>query len=369
MDTVVFERVAVGAPGRTAPRLRLKLLGLAALVLAFAAAAVGYGRYWWTTGRFIETTDDAYVGGNITAVAPHVAGFIAQILVKDNQYVHAGELLIRLDDRDFRAALDHAEAVAAARRAALAALEAKTTLQQAAINEAAAELAVATARAKFAAEDAARYRDLALTSYGTKQNAERSSAADAAAQSAVQAAQAKLTAARQQIAVLDAETAEARAGCAQAAADVETARLNLGYTQIRSPIDGYIGNRAAQTGAYVAQNAYLVSVIPAQGLWIDANFKEDQLAAMRPGQPATVTADVRPDKIFHGHVVSLAPGTGAVFSVIPPENATGNFTKIVQRVPVRIALDDARLGELRSGLSTTVSVDTRRASAAAGDAE
>jgi len=130
---------------------------------------------------------------------------------------------------------------------------------------------------------------------------------------------------------------------------------------IRSSIDGYIGNRAAQVGAYVASGAYLVSVIPAHGLWVDANFKEDQLARMRPGQPATIIADVLPGKTFHGHVESLAPGTGAIFSVIPPENATGNFTKIVQRVPVRIALDDAdaRLGELRPGLSTTVSVDTK----------
>jgi membrane fusion protein (multidrug efflux system) len=170
-----------------------------------------------------------------------------------------------------------------------------------------------------------------------------------------------LAAARQQMSVLQAEIAAARAGVAQAKADVETARLNLGYTEIRSPIDGYVGNRAAQVGAYVASGAYLLSVIPSRGLWVDANFKEDQLARMRPGQTATVVADVLPGKTLHGHVASLSPGTGAIFSVIPPENATGNFTKIVQRVPVRIALDDgdARLGELRPGLSATVSVDTR----------
>ncbi|HVB14961.1 MAG TPA: HlyD family secretion protein, partial [Stellaceae bacterium] len=161
----------------------------------------------------------------------------------------------------------------------------------------------------------------------------------------------------------DAAIAEAQAGVAQAEADLETARLNLGYTEIRSPIDGYVGNRAAQVGAYVSSGAYLLSVIPARGLWIDANFKEDQLSSLRPGQPASVVADVLPGKVFHGHVQSLAPGTGALFSVIPAENATGNFTKIVQRVPVRIALDDgdARLGALRPGLSMTVSVDTRNA--------
>jgi membrane fusion protein (multidrug efflux system) len=363
MDTVVLERRAPAAPVRRHLKFARKTLALAGLALALTTGGVGYGRYWWATGRFIESTDDAYAGGNVTPVSPHVAGFVSQILVTDNQYVHAGQLLIRLDERDFRAAFDHAEAVATGRQAALAALEAKYVLQQAMIRQAEANLRAKIAQAIFAAEDAVRYRNLALTSYGTRQNAERTSAAEDEAQSATQSAQAGLTAARQQLTVLEAEIAEARAGVAQAKADLETARLNLGYTEIRSPIDGYVGNRAAQVGAYVASNAYLLSVIPAHGLWVDANFKEDQLAHMRSGQPATIVADVLPDKVFHGHVLSLAPGTGAVFSVIPPENATGNFTKIVQRVPVRIALDDgeARLGALRPGLSTTVSVDTRPA--------
>jgi membrane fusion protein, multidrug efflux system len=359
MDTVVLERATTTTRARRHLKIGRKSFLLSCIALALTVGSVGYGRYWWTTGRFVETTDDAYVGGNITPVAPHVAGFVAAILVNDNQYVHAGQLLIRLDERDFRAALDHAEAVANARRAALAALEAKQLLQQAMIHEAEANLNAKVAHATFTAADAIRYRDLALTTYGTRQNAERSSAADAAAQSATRAAQAGLAAARQQLAVLDAEIAEAHASVAQAEADLETARLNLSYTEIRSPIDGYVGNRSAQVGAHVASDAYLVSVSPAHGLWVDANFKEDQLAQMRAGQQATVVADVLPDKVFHGHVLSLAPGTGAVFSVIPPENATGNFTKIVQRVPVRIGLDDARLGELRPGLSTTVSVDTK----------
>ena len=144
-------------------------------------------------------------------------------------------------------------------------------------------------------------------------------------------------------------------------ADLETARLNLAYTEIRSPIEGYIGNRAAQVGAYVAAGGYLLTVVPAHGLWIDANFKEDQLQGMQPGQTALVRADVMPDHVFRGRVLSLAPGTGAIFSVIPPENATGNFTKIVQRVPVRVMLDgdDAMLGQIRPGLSVVASVDMR----------
>jgi membrane fusion protein (multidrug efflux system) len=144
-----------------------------------------------------------------------------------------------------------------------------------------------------------------------------------------------------------------------------TARLNLGYTELRAPVDGYVGNRAVRVGAYVATGAYLMSIIPAHGLWVDANFKEDQLARMKPGQSVTIAADVMPNRTFHGYVASLAPGTGAIFSVIPPENATGNFTKIVQRVPVRIILDgaDATLGGLRPGLSITANVDTRAGAA------
>ncbi len=359
MDTIVLERVATDAPVRYRPKFTRKTLALAGLVLALILGGAGYGHYWWTTGRFIESTDDAYVGGNITPVSPHVAGFVAQIPVADNQYVRAGQLLIRLDPRDFQAALDHARAVLTERRAALAGLDAKFVWQQQMIQEAEADLNAKLAQATFARQDAVRYHDLALTSFGTRQTAERTAAADRAAQSATRSARAGLAAARQQLTVLDAQIDEARAGVAQAKADLATARLDLGYTEIRSPIDGYVGNRAAQVGAYVARDAYLVSVIPAHGLWVDANFKEDQLARMRPGQKATVVADVLPGKVFHGHIMSLAPGTGAVFSVIPPENATGNFTKIVQRVPVRIALDDARLGELRPGLSTTVSIDTK----------
>ncbi len=359
MDTVVLERGATGAPLRHRPKFQRRTLALAGLALALALCGSGYGRYWWTTGRFIESTDDAYVGGNITPVSPHVAGFVAEIEVADNQYVGAGQLLIRLDPRDFEAALERARAVAAARRATLAGLQAKYGWQEAMVRQAEANLDARLAQAAFARRDAVRYRDLAKTTFGTVQNAQRSSALDEAARSETEAARAGLAAARQQLTVLEAEIAEARAGVAEAKADLETARLDLGYTEIRSPIDGYVGNRSAQVGAYVARDAYLLSVIPAHGLWVDANFKEDQLALMRPGQATTVVADVLPGKVFKGHVQSLAPGTGAVFSVIPPENATGNFTKIVQRVPVRIALDDARLRELRPGLSTTVSVDTK----------
>jgi membrane fusion protein (multidrug efflux system) len=187
--------------------------------------------------------------------------------------------------------------------------------------------------------------------------------ADQEAQSALAASQAGLEASRQRLKVLDAQVVEAEAMIAQAGSDLRRASLDLGYTEIRAPIEGYVGNRAARVGAFVSEGSYLLSIIPAHGLWIDANFKEDQLAHMAPGQPVSVAADVAPGRVFHGRVLSMAPGTGAVFSIIPPENATGNFTKIVQRVPVRIALDaaDAKLSRLRPGLSALVSVDTKPA--------
>jgi membrane fusion protein, multidrug efflux system len=186
-------------------------------------------------------------------------------------------------------------------------------------------------------------------------------AEDQKAAAAVRSGAASLDAAKQQLAVLDTEIAETRAGLAEAQADRRTAELDLGYTRIRAPIDGYVGDRGAQIGAYTTIGTPLLAIVPAHGLWVDANFKEDQLADMRPGQPASIVADVLPGRTLTGRVLSMAPATGAVFSVIPPENATGNFTKIVQRVPVRIAVEDGAgtLGLLRPGLSTTIGVDTR----------
>ena len=247
--------------------------------------------------------------------------------------------------------------------AALANLHAKYTLQQSMIDQAEADLLAKEADARYARQDAARYHALALTTFGTVQNDQKAFAADRKAEATVRSGTAGLDAARQQLTVIDTQITETHASLAQAQADLRTAELNLGYTQIRSPVDGYVGNRGAQIGAYTTIGTALLSIVPAHGLWVDANFKEDQLARMRPGERASFVADVLPGRKFTGRVLSLAPATGAVFSVIPPENATGNFTKIVQRVPVRIAVDDsdATLGLLRPGLSTTVSVDTRSA--------
>jgi len=343
------------------PRLSFKRLALLALSCTLAFATAGYGYYWWTVDRFFHSTDDAYVGGDVTPISPHIAGFVAEILVNDNERVHAGQLMVRLDDRDVRAAADHAQAVLEQRSATLASLRAKYELQQSTIRQASADLDAKSAQADFAKVDADRYRTLALSNYGSRQNSERTSALDAQARAAVTAAQAALAAAKQQLTVLDADIAQAEGAVAQTRADLDIARLNVSYAEIRTAVDGYVGNRAARVGAYVSQGAYLLTIVPSQGLWVDANFKEDQLARMKAGQAATIVADTLPGHVFRGRLLSLAPAAGAVFSIIPPENATGNFTKIVRRVAVRIALDDndPNLGMIRPGLSTIATVDTR----------
>lgn len=351
---------AAGGQRRTYGRKRWIALALAATLIV---VAVLFAIRWWTVGRFVELTDDAYVGGNVTQISPHVAGYVAQILVRDNQFVRAGTPLVRLDAHDYQAALTAAQAGVLRRTAALGRLHAQQSLEQALIRQAQAELAAEQAKAHFANLDAQRYRHLAQTQAGTRQDAERALAAARTAHAEVAAAEAGVRAAGERLAVTGTRIAEAQAALAQADASLATARLDLGYTELRAPVDGYVADRSAHPGTYVSAGTPLLSIVPARGLWVDANFKEDQLRDIKPGDPVDVVADVLPGTTFRGHVQSLSPATGAVFSVIPPQNATGNFTKIVQRVPVRIALDGkaAVLGALRPGLSTSVSVDTRGA--------
>lgn len=337
---------------------RKPLLMLGTLVAIGVAG--WYGVRWWQAGRFLVTTDDAYVGGNVTPMAPRVAGHIDEILVDDNQRVAAGQLVIRIDDRPFKAALGHAEASVQQQQSALDNLRAQISLQNSMIQQAEADLEAKSAAAVFTTQDAKRYQVLASTRAGSQQDAQRSFAAEGQAKASVAASRAGLAAAKQQLEVLNTQISEATAAVAAAKADVDTAQLDLGFTEIRSPIDGIIGNRLAQVGTYVSPGSYLLTIVPASGLWVDANFKEDQLRHMTDGQVATVYVDIAPDEPLKGHITSLGPATGAIFSVIPPQNATGNFTKIVQRVPVRVTIDkdQAEKVALRPGLSTVVTVDT-----------
>jgi membrane fusion protein, multidrug efflux system len=346
---------------RAKQRLAIKRLLLSGLVLGIGLAAAWYGSRWWTVGRFIESTDDAYVGGEVTVIAPKVSGLIAEVAVTDNQAVHAGDLLVKLDDRDYRAALAKASGAVAAKEAGLANLDATRRLQESMIAQADAELASAHAEMARSQSDVERYRRLASDQYASLQRFQQADADNRKAIAAADRARAALAAAQRRLEVIDTQKQEMQAALAQAVADRDLAQLNLGFTELRAPIDGTVGNRSARAGAYATIGAQLIALVPARGLWVDANFKESQLARIRPGLPASIEADVLPGQVFHGHVASLAPATGAQFSVLPPENATGNFTKIVQRVPVRILLDGdaSMLGSLRPGLSVTAHVDER----------
>lgn len=338
-----------------------KQMAVAELILIAGLGVAALGYYWWTVGRFIESTDDAYVGGDVTVIAPKVDGFIAQLAITDNQRVHAGDLLIKLDDRDYRAALAKARAAVETQKATLANLEATRHLQEAVVAQAQADIAAADAEIVRAGYDQARYKSLAAKGAASVENFEKADADYKKAIADGEKCRAALTAARRDLDVIATQKQQAQAALDGAMADRDMAELNLSYTELRAPIDGTVGNRSAQLGAYATIGTQLISLVPLRGLWIDANFKENQLADIRPGAPATVEIDLLGEKKFHGHVVSIAPATGAQFSVLPPENATGNFTKIVQRVAVRIVLDDelAMHGQLRPGLSVTAKVDTR----------
>ncbi len=361
MSTAILDRAPDATTRRPSRRRGLRLPAIAAVALLAASGIAWYAHHWWLIGRFIESTDDAYVGADVTTMAPKVSGFIAEVAVTDNQAVHRGDLLVRLDDRDYRAALDRAEAVVAGGQATLANLDATRRLQQAVIAEAQASIAAADAEIVRAHDDQVRFQTLSRTAAASVQASQKADADYKQALAAGEKARASLEAAQRQIDVIDTQKQQARAALDAALADRDTARLNLGYTELRAPFDGTVGNRSARTGAFAAAGSQVIAIVPAHGLWVDANFKENQLAHMRPGQPVMISADVLPDEVFRGHVASLAPATGAQFSVLPPENATGNFTKIVQRVPVRILLDGdaSELGRLRPGLSVEAEVDQR----------
>ncbi|RDI99392.1 HlyD family secretion protein [Dyella solisilvae] len=340
------------------PRTRI----LKPLVGAIVGLGIAiYGVHWGSAGRFIEDTDDAYIGGDTTVIGSKVPGYIGVVAVTDNQVVHKGDLLVKIDDRDYRAALAKANAAVAAQEASLGNLDAQKHLQESVVAQAKASLAAANAEAKRSRLDNARYQELAGRAAVSVESAQRAEADFATASASSDRATAATEAAQRQLDVIETQKSQVEAALTQAKAEADIAKLNLSYTELRAPIDGVIGNRRARPGAYAAAGSQMLVVVPAHGLWVDANFKEDQLERMRVGQEVDVRADVMPDRVFKGHIASLAPATGSQFSVLPPENATGNFTKIVQRVPVRVVLDgaDGDLGILRPGLSVTAQINTK----------
>jgi membrane fusion protein (multidrug efflux system) len=342
------------------PRRKKRILIRAALLVALLVALV-FAAQWWRNGRFIEHTDDAYVGADTTVMSARVPGTITEVLVTDNQPVHRGDVLVRLEDRDYRATLAKMNSAIDAQQASLANLDATRALQLSLIAQSRAGVDASGAETARAAEDQKRYDNLAQRAVVSKQSDERAIADYKEALAQGRKATAALDGAKRQLAVIDAQKQQVKAALDEATAERDLAAINLGYTVVTSPVDAVVGNRHARVGAFAGTGQQLLALVPAHGLWVDANFKEDQLALMHPGNIATIRADAFAGREFHGRVLSLAPATGAQFSVLPAENATGNFTKIVQRVPVRIELDgtDADFGALRPGLSVEVAIDTR----------
>lgn len=337
-----------------------------ALALALGVAVAGDFSYdYLTTSRYLESTDDAYVKADSTIIAPKVSGYIAQVLVGDNEKVKAAQILAKIDDRDFKAALGQARADVAAAEASVRNLDAQLELQQPIIEQSTADVTAADANLKFAQEERARYDDLMKSGSGTIQRAQQTDAALRASNAQLQHARSGLVAAQRKVDVLTTQRAQAVAQLEHARAIADQAELNLSYTEITAPVDGTVGARSLRVGQYVQAGTQLMAVVPLDAVYVVANFKETQLTHVRAGQPVELRVDSFRNRTLHGHVDSLSPASGLEFALLPPDNATGNFTKIVQRVPVKIVLDDHGLtGLLRPGMSAVPTVDTKATVAA-----
>jgi membrane fusion protein (multidrug efflux system) len=348
--------------GRVAAKAFLKRL-LLFLALALMAGGLGaYGWHWWQVARYLETTDDAFLQADKVTVAPRVSGYVSDVFVRDNAKVARGALIARLDDRDYRIALRQAEAEVEKDKAQLIGFGAAITQQQAQVAGAQADVVNTAAALAFSVQEQGRYENLMRTGSGTIQRQQQADADLRERRAAHDKAVASLNAAERQVESLRALEGSARATLEVAKAKLDQARLNLSFTEIRAPIAGAVGDRALRIGQFVSPGTNLLTLVPMnRDLYLIANFKETQTGDMREGQPVTFTVDAFGGHVFSGHVDSFAPGTGSQFALLPPENATGNFTKIVQRVPVRIAIDgnDPLVARLRPGLSVEANVRVR----------
>src|SRR5215831_7259650 len=339
--------------------MRKKLAaGLAVVVLGLAGVG---GWYWWDVLRFRQSTDDAYVQSDLSVISPKIEGYMKKVKVADNQEVAEGAVLFVIDDRDFKAKAAQAEAAVATEEATIATYESRLKLQQAMIEQATASVASTEADLARVQQDYKRYNALLSTDFASRQRFEQAQADARKGEAALAKSRAALAAEQNQLAVLRSQQREEQAKLQQAHANLQLAQNDLDNTVIRAPISGVAGNRAGQVGQYVKPGTQLLSLVPLARVYVTANFKETQLTHMRPGQLAEVSVDAYPDLALDGRIESFAPASGAQFSLLPPDNATGNFTKIVQRVPVRIALptEGPLAGLLRPGLSVTVTIDTR----------
>jgi membrane fusion protein (multidrug efflux system) len=343
------------------PKRSAKRFVLPVLIIAAAGAGAWYGHDWWTTGRFMVSTDDAYVQGDITAIAPKVTGYIDTINVVANQRVKAGDPLITLDNGDYAIAENQAEAQIATQKLSLDRIKAQTEAAKASLQQAQAGKQAAQAVLTNAQAASVRANQLHATRFASQSQLDDATAALDQAKANIASADAQIATAVANVGVLEAQYKEAESSIASLQLAKDKAARDLGFTVIRAPVDGVIGNLAAKKGDLVSPGQRLAALVPVNALYIDANYKETQLRDIVVGQKVKVRVDALSGDTFEGTVASVAPASGAVFSLLPPENATGNFTKVVQRVPVRIALpaDVLASGKLQAGLSVIVDVDTR----------
>ena len=347
----------VAAPAAKAGKRKMIFFGALA-VLALAAAA--YGVHWFLVGRFHISTDDAYVRANNTTLGARVSGHIATIVPRDNAVVHAGEVVFKIDDGDYRIAVDAARTRIETQQATIDRMGRQVVAQESAAEQSKAQLASAEAGLKRANLDYDRQQALNTKGFATHATFEQSEAGRDQGMAGVKAAQSAYDAARDNVEVAKAQQAEARAQLAEVQTTLAKAERDLDFTAVRAPVDGTFSNRMVNSGDFIAVGQRLGNVVPLDDVFIDANFKETQLKRIRPGQPVTISVDAYGHRKFAGTVDSISPAAGSVFTLLPPDNATGNFTKIVQRLPVRIRVpkDVARQNLLRAGMSVYATVDT-----------
>ncbi|WP_315716610.1 MULTISPECIES: HlyD family secretion protein [unclassified Bradyrhizobium] len=353
---------AASTPPAAAPGLWARLgIPLLAVIAALAFVALATTRWnAWTGNATTQSTNDAYVRADLTQLSSRVAGEVTKVAVSDFQQVKAGDLLVQIDPADYEAQVSQAEANVEAAQAALDNLSNQVELQYATIAQAEAQQVSAGAAEVQARQEEERQQSLSQSEAGTKQRLEQATAAYAKAQADVRASRAVIAAQRHQLEVLTGTKKQRGADLAGAKAALAAARLKLGYTRITAPFDGVVGQRQVQVGDYVNIGSSLIAVVPLPHVFVIANYKETQLTHVAPGQPVEVTVDSFPGQRLHGRVERIAPASGSQFALLPPDNATGNFTKVVQRIPVRIALDGDQplLARLLPGMSVVTHIRT-----------
>ncbi len=352
-------------PGNTspapAPRTTPEVIWRALVFLVALVVLIVITTRWngWSGGAGWQTTDDAYLQSDLTPVAARVAGYVKAVPVQDFERVRAGQVLVELADSDYRASVAQVEANLAAARAQVQALGAQHELQQANVAAARAVAGATAAVLDQNTRDQARQRQLLDTGSSSPEATEKLQTARAQLTAQLDQNRAQAQAAERQLGVLSAQAAQAQAAVAAQQANLQLAQINLGYTRIVAPQDGVVGQRQVRPGQYVGVGGQVTTLTPLPKVWVIANFKETQLTHMAVGEAAEVRVDTFPGRVLKGHVLAFAPGSGAQFALLPPDNATGNFTKVVQRIAVKIAIDDpdGLADRLRPGMSVVAKID------------